>query len=52
MGISNSRNTAAFLTDLAVAGSFDLVIHAGDISYADNRGATDRDGGYNNVQVS
>lgn len=50
MGISHSANTAAFLSDGAVAGDFHLVIHAGDISYADNRGDTDRDGGYDNVQ--
>jgi hypothetical protein len=80
MGISHSKNTAAFLAELAAAGSVDLIVHAGDISYAgvfmcekggwgqalasplpaptppcrrsraDNRGATDRDGGYENVQ--
>ena len=50
MGISYSKNTAAFLAELAAAGSVDLIIHAGDISYADNRGSTDRDGGYENVQ--
>lgn len=42
MGISNSEPTAHFITDRVAAGvssAPDLVLHAGDISYADNRGA-------------
>jgi hypothetical protein len=30
MGITNSRPTAAFLAELAAAGSVDLIIHAGE----------------------
>ena len=40
----------AVLTELAGSGAIDLGVHAGDISYADNRGTSSRDGGYENVQ--
>ena len=33
----------AVLTELAGSGAIDLVVHAGDISYADNRGVTSRE---------
>ena len=37
MGISNSENTAAMVSDFVNAGKASFVIHAGDIAYADNR---------------
>ena len=37
MGVTNSQDTASFLTERTAAGMVQLVIHAGDISYADNR---------------
>ena len=40
MGISYSANTATLLASRAASGDIDLCIHAGDISYADNRGGT------------
>ena len=38
MGISNSQYTAAFLAQKAASQPVDVIIHAGDISYSDNRG--------------
>lgn len=35
MGISYSQNTATLLAARAAAGTIDLVVHAGDISYAE-----------------
>lgn len=38
MGISNSQYTAEFLAERVATNNVDVIIHAGDISYADNRG--------------
>ena len=38
MGISNSQYTTQFLAERVAAKNVDVIIHAGDISYADNRG--------------
>ncbi len=43
MGISNSQYTAAFLAQKVASQPVDVIIHAGDISYADNRGCPEYD---------
>ena len=54
MGISNSQFTTAFLAQRVAAGGVDVIVHAGDISYADNRGCpyydTVQNNYYNEIQ--
>lgn len=49
MGISNSQATADAVTNLAIRGDISFVVHAGDISYADDRAGVDNGSHYDGI---